>query len=46
MSKSRIWIIPVTVIVLIITAWAFRWGDGGYKDNRTYYVDRWLGKPG
>jgi len=44
MSKSRIWIIPVTVIVLIITAWAFRWGDGGYKDNRTYYVDRWLGQ--
>lgn len=44
MSEKRTWIIPATIIILVITAWAFRWGEGGYKDNKTYYVDRWLGQ--
>lgn len=44
MRSNRIWIIPTAIILLLIVAWFFRWGDGGKQGNRTYYIDRWLGQ--
>lgn len=44
MRNNRIWIIPTTIILLLVAAWSFRWGDGGKQGNKTYYIDRWLGQ--
>lgn len=40
--RSRIWIIPAIIIVLVAGAWLFRWENNGQQGNKAYFYDRWL----
>lgn len=38
--RKRLWVIPITIILLVVLAWTFRWGVAG----QNHAVDRWLGQ--
>ncbi|MEN6350524.1 MAG: hypothetical protein ABFD08_14150 [Syntrophomonas sp.] len=40
--NSKIWVIPVTILILVVIAWLFRWENAGQQGNKTYHYDRWI----